>query len=364
MEPNKIKKLLMEKNLVKTKDTGWYKKPIDESVECQRSIYLINRETYFRRLCFNVQKHKYFDRIIMLLICLSSIKLATDTYMDGLSEDSIEIVISEWCDTIFTWAFTVECIVKIFALGFTMDSGSYLRDSWNQLDFFIVITSLIDFFLRNVELPFIKILRLLRTLRPLRVISHNKSLRLIVTALFESVGSIFNVSVVVLVVWLMFAIFGINSYKGQLFYCTQDKYFYHLRQTCEEAGHEWVVWDSNFDNILEAMMTLFIVSSLEGWPDIMYHSLDIVGEDKGPLFENSVEQSIFFIVFILIGSFFFLNFFIGVLFLKYTQAKNNETKGYLPIHLTWIEIQGMILTAKCPHDISNKPSTPMRIKVW
>ena len=59
-----------------------------------------------------------------------------------------------------------------------------------------------------------------------------------------------------------------------------------------------------------------------------------------------------------------LNFFIGVLFLKYTQAKNEETKGYLPVHLIWIEIQGMILSAKCPHDISNRPSTPMRIKVW
>ena len=86
MEPNKIKKLLMEKNLVKTKDTGWYKKPIDaEVVECERAIYLIRRETYFRKICFNLQKHKYFDRIIMLLIVLSSVKLATDTYMDGLS---------------------------------------------------------------------------------------------------------------------------------------------------------------------------------------------------------------------------------------------------------------------------------------
>ena len=49
-----------------------------------------------------------------------------------------------------------------------------------------------------------------------------------------------------------------------------------------------MLWDSNFNNILEAMMTLFVVSSLEGWPDIMYHSLDIVGEDKGPAFENDV----------------------------------------------------------------------------
>ena len=107
------------------------------------------------------------------------------------------------------------------------------------------------------------------------------------TALFESVGSIFNVSIVVLVVWLMFAIFGINSYKGQLFYCSIDKYFYHLKQTCEEAGGEWLRWDSNFDNFGQAMMTLFIVASLEGWPDIMYHSLDVAGEDKGPLYENS-----------------------------------------------------------------------------
>ena len=85
-------------------------------------------------------------------------------------------------------------------------------------------------------------------------------------------------------------------------------------------------------------MTLFIVSSLEGWPDIMYHSLDTVGEDKGPLFENDKASSLFFIAFILIGSFFFLNFFIGVLFLKFTQAKNNETKGFLPEHITWMEM--------------------------
>lgn len=316
LDLRKIKKILAEKNLVKIKQKSWRKRSIDPSVTCQMSLYTFDREdSQFRKMCYFLQKHKWFDRVIMLLIFLSSLKLATDTYMDGLSEDSALLLISDISDALFTWAFAIECLVRVIALGFIMDSGSYLRDSWNQLDFFIVVTSLVDFFLRNVEIPFIKILRLLRTLRPLRVISHNRSLRLIVTALFESVGSIFNVSIVIIVVWLMFAIFGINSYKGQFFYCSKDKYFYHLKQTCEEAGGVWERWDSNFDNILEAMMTLFIVSSLEGWPDIMYHALDTVGEDKGPAFENDVGQSIFFIVFILIGSIFFLNFFIGVLFL-------------------------------------------------
>ena len=137
----------------------------------------------FRRICYNLQKHKYFDRFIMALIFLSSLKLATDTYLDVYDKDSDIIKFSNFTDSTFTWLFFAECIIKIIALGFTMDGGSYLRDSWCRLDFFIVVTSMIDFSLGDINLPFIKILRLLRALRPLRVVSHSKSLRLIVSAL-------------------------------------------------------------------------------------------------------------------------------------------------------------------------------------
>jgi len=68
------------------------------------------------------------------------------------------------------------------------------------------------------------------------------------------------------------------------------------------------------------MMTLFVVASLEGWPDIMIATVDAVGIDKGPEKEANALYAIFYMVFILVGSFFLLNFFIGVLFLKYTQA--------------------------------------------
>jgi hypothetical protein len=51
-----------------------------------------------------------------------------------------------------------------------------------------------------------------------------------------------------------------------------------------------------------------------------------------------VEQSVFYIVFILIGSFFFLNFFVGVLFMKYTQAMSAEVRGYQEAELDWIDI--------------------------
>ena len=43
--------------------------------------------------------------------------------------------------------------------------------------------------------------------------------------------------------------------------------------------------------------------------------------DKGPEFENATFQAIFFMLFILVGSFFFLNFVIGILFLEFNHAK-------------------------------------------
>ena len=150
----------------------------------------------------------------MLLIALSSTKLALESYFVDEEEGSMILKVSEKLDLVFNYLFIMECILKVIALGFAMDDGSYLRDSWNGLDFFIVVTSVVDMMLSSTDIPALKVLRLLRMIRPLRVISHNPQLKMIVAALFESVGSIINVSVVVLIVWLMFAIYGMNTYMG------------------------------------------------------------------------------------------------------------------------------------------------------
>lgn len=109
----------------------------------------------------------------MLLIGLSSTKLALESYIVNEPETSQVVILSEQSDFIFNYLFIVECVLKIIALGFAMDDGSYLRDSWNKLDFFIVTTSIIDMLLTGTEIPALKVLRMLRMIRPLRVISHN-----------------------------------------------------------------------------------------------------------------------------------------------------------------------------------------------
>ena len=93
---------------------------------------------------------------------------------------------------------------------------------------------------------------------------------MIVSALLDAGGSILNVIVVILMVWIMFAIFAVNTYKGHFFYCTIDKYDNKDQYECENNGGEWLRYDSNFDDVSQAMTTLFIVSSLEGWPGIMH----------------------------------------------------------------------------------------------
>ena len=108
-------------------------------------------------------------------------------------------------------------------------------------------------------------------------------------------------------------------------------------------------FDSNFDNISESMMTLFIVASLEGWPDIMYQAIDVTRKDNGPKKEGSPANSGFFIIFILIGSFFFLNFFIGVLFIEYEAAKKLDEAGTDAKMRKWNELQRMIVKAQVPH---------------
>lgn len=155
---------------------------------------------------------------------LSSIKLALDTYIIDVNEEETIVRISDKFDMFFTICFTVESLAKSIALGFIQDKKSYLREGWNVLDFFIVASSLIDLCLSNIDLPFIKVLRLLRTLRPLRFISHNVAMKMIIVALFDSVGSIFNVMIVVMIVWLMFAILGVNLFAGKFFSCSELPY--------------------------------------------------------------------------------------------------------------------------------------------
>lgn len=84
---------------------------------------------------------------------------------------------------------------------------------------------------------------------------------------------------------------------------------------------EWKNQVNNFDNVVQAMLSLFIIGSLVGWPNIMYFAIDATEKGKGPKKDNNLWASLYFLGFILIGSFFFLNLFIAVIFERFNQVK-------------------------------------------
>jgi hypothetical protein len=73
-----------------------------------------------------------------------------------------------------TFMFTIEVIIKIISKGFLLNGKkSYLRSAANILDFVIVLFALIDISLTNVNLSFIKIIRMAKLVRPMRLVFRN-----------------------------------------------------------------------------------------------------------------------------------------------------------------------------------------------
>lgn len=174
----------------------------EQIIECNRTFYIFAKDNWLRRSCMQLMHHPWFENSVLIMIAISSIKLAIDTYITDT--DSVPYDVSKKIDIGINVFFTIEMLTKIIAIGFFFDNGSYLRETWNILDFIIVVASLLDMSVASINLGFIKILRLLRTLRPLRFVTHNPSMRLVVTALLESKTAIFNVLIVIVMIWYFF----------------------------------------------------------------------------------------------------------------------------------------------------------------
>ena len=135
------------------------------------------------------------------------------------------------------FCFITEFIIKIIAYGFFMDEHSYLTgkyfiyinlDNWNRLDFLIVFSSIVDMILIYHEvraLWILRILRLIKIIRSLRFISQNSNIKHVVKALLLSAGALANVTWVVFIFYLMYAILGMSLLKGKLGYCDINNYY-------------------------------------------------------------------------------------------------------------------------------------------
>uniref|UniRef100_A0A3B3XZ33 Sodium channel protein n=1 Tax=Poecilia mexicana TaxID=48701 RepID=A0A3B3XZ33_9TELE len=285
----------------------------------------------FRKTCFTIVEHNYFETFIIFMILLSSGALAfEDIYIE---QRRVIKIILEYADQVFTYVFVVEMILKWVAYGFK----TYFTNAWCWLDFLIVDVSLVSLtanILGYSELGAIKSLRTLRALRPLRALSRFEGMRVVVNALVGAIPSIFNVLLVCLIFWLIFSIMGVNLFAGKFYYCfneTSEEYFspeeVNNKTQCLdliEKGFSEVRWKNtkiNFDNVGMGYLSLLQVATFKGWMDIMYAAVDSREVESQPMYEDNLYMYMYFVCFIIFGSFFTLNLFIGVIIDNFNQQK-------------------------------------------
>jgi len=114
-------------------------------------------------------------------------------------------------DIIFTLIFTIEAALKIIAMSFIIDEGSYLRDYWNWLDFVVVITSIVSIIGTSGGVSALRSFRLFRPLRSLHIIPSMKKL---IETLLDSFGGLCNIFVFLFFFIVIFAILSINLWSG------------------------------------------------------------------------------------------------------------------------------------------------------
>jgi len=360
------------------------------------ALFCFSPENPIRKVCAEIVQHKKFEFIIIVLICVSSIILAVDS--PNLDQDGGLKLALDMLDKIFVVLFSVEMVLKIITTGFAKGKTAYLKNSWNILDFCIVLIGLVGWIgIGGGNLSALRALRTFRALRPIRVASRAEGMKVVVNALFQAIPGIANVVLVCFLFYLIFGILGLNLFMGKYYFCMDEdtgepldpdslfdpmispldavNYNYTFRvpitkDFCENNGtneitinypypsqkptvHILTKWknpdDYNFDNIAASMFALFEMATLEGWLDVMYSGIDSVGVDEGPVENHNKWSALFFLFFIVVGSFFVMNLFVGVTIDKFNEMK--EKQEGQSVFLTeeqrgWVNIQKMMMGIK------------------
>ncbi|GFR23957.1 sodium channel protein 60E [Trichonephila clavata] len=325
-----------------TDEENCIKEPPDCCPTCMYKYFDLEGRPFFkywmsgRKFVLIVVDHKAFEWIVLVLIFSSSVILCFEDVF--LPEKPQLMKILWYFNLFFTACFVLEVILKWMAYGFVI----YFSSLWTTLDFIIVCVSLVSVVAESAGsgLYALRAFRTLRALRPLRAISRWKGMKIVVNALMSAIPSIFNVLLVCLVFWLIFSIMGVQFFGGRFYRCVDQMGNTLPVQVTPDVGqcltlnYSWVNRDINFDNVGNAYLALFQVATFEGWMEVMEYATDTTEVGHQPYAEANFPAYIYFVTFIICGSFFTLNLFIGVIIDNFNMLKKKYEGGIVEVFLT------------------------------
>ena len=220
-----------------------------------------------------------------------------------------------WVEVVCLTSFFVDLCISLYAIGVR----AYIQSIWSVIHVVALFAMGVDVILAFAGWD----VRPTRVLRWIPIMLNSVSLKHLMYCTFHTVTKLYDMTVIVCVLLLTFAIlgvqmFGINEVSPSAIGAgTENPY----RDPVDGSP-----LDGNFDNIGEAMLSLLVLLSTENYPDIMYPALD-----ASPIY------AVFFIVFILVGIFIFFSVLTAIIFDMYKEihetriiaARVEERKGLI-----------------------------------
>lgn len=225
-----------------------------------------------------IRHNRLFESFIIIVIITSAVIVGVKTY--PLSPIITNLFL--FLDWAITLIFLFELTVRFIA---TPNRWDFFKDGWNIFDTIIVAISLIP--LEDSDMALVA--RLVRVFRVLRMISIIPELRILMNSFFTALPRLGYVMT------LMFIIFYIYAAFGSLFFKDVNP----------------VYWN----DIAISLLTLFRIMTFEGWTDILYETMEVYPWSWA-----------YFISFIFLTTFAFLNMVIGIMVGALEEENINETK--------------------------------------
>ncbi|GLD59496.1 calcium channel, voltage-dependent, P/Q type, alpha 1A subunit, b, partial [Lates japonicus] len=191
---------------------------------------------------------------------------------------------------------------------------------------------------KGKDISTIKSLRVLRVLRPLKTIKRLPKLKAVFDCVVNSLKNVLNILIVYMLFMFIFAVVAVQLFKGRFFYCTDEskeferdcrgEYLVYDRDEVKAQKREWKKYDFHYDNVAWALLTLFTVSTGEGWPQVLKHSVDSTYENQGPSPGYRMEMSIFYVVYFVVFPFFFVNIFVALIIITFQEQGDKMMEDY------------------------------------
>lgn len=227
--------------------------------------------------CDRIAQSRRFQLSIFGVILLNAAVLGLETYDWIASEQGDTLFL---LNEIFLGIFIIEILIRIAAYG--NRPQDYFKEGWNVFDFVVVFAVFIPGVRENAML-----LRLVRLLRVVRVISIFPDLRVLVSGMGRALRPIVAMGALSVLFLFFYGMIGVQLFG-------------------EELPERWA-------NIGSAMLTLFTVLTLEGWNEILFTAQEVTR-----------FAWVFFVSFVLIGSFLVINVLIAIIINSVEEAREAE----------------------------------------